>query len=115
MLTEIVVSRVGSTVFVVLPRLCLRTLGRLLGLTDSCSPECPESFQNVFFNRESIIWWCITNHPATQKRESELLRLEGVHVGGKRRRIGGWGHELQEWKQGVQRMVRDTEITRMAN
>ena len=87
------------------PRLCLRTLLRLLGLTPSCSPDCPESVREVFFSRDSIVWWCITNHRVVQKREQARLTEDGVQVGGKRRRIGGWGKELAEWKANVAAMI----------
>ncbi|KAL4246341.1 hypothetical protein ABKN59_009100 [Abortiporus biennis] len=40
-----------------------------------------------------------------KKREEEKYRLEGIHVGGNRRRIGGWGSELQVWKDSVREMV----------
>ncbi|KAI0792002.1 hypothetical protein C8Q75DRAFT_754107 [Abortiporus biennis] len=88
-----------------LPRLCYRTFLRLLRLHPPCRPGCEEMFQEVFFSKESIIWWCISQHWVIRKREEEKYRLEGIHVGGNRRRIGGWGSELQVWKDSVREMV----------
>ena len=48
---------------------------------------------------------CLTNHSVARKREGERYRVDGVHVGGKRRRLGGWGGELAAWKQAVREMV----------
>lgn len=48
---------------------------------------------------------CLSNHWVVRKREGELYRVDGVHMGGKRRRIGGWGGELAAWKHDVQAMV----------
>ncbi|EIN10837.1 hypothetical protein PUNSTDRAFT_63998 [Punctularia strigosozonata HHB-11173 SS5] len=85
------------------PRLCWRTFLRLCGLCEDCSPGCEESFRGIF-SRESIVWWCITNHNAARKHEGERLRTEGIHVGGKMRRIGGWGDELVTWQTEVDRL-----------
>ena len=87
------------------PRLCLRTFGRLFGLVPPCRAGCPERWSEVFASRKSIIWWCLTNHWPLRKREGDLLALEGLHVGGKRRRIGGWGNDLAEWKESVRMML----------
>ena len=46
-----------------------------------------------------------------RKREAEKYRIEGVHVGGKRRRIGGWGSELAAWKRDVQTMAKADRVT----
>ncbi|KAI8992918.1 hypothetical protein BD414DRAFT_458308 [Trametes punicea] len=86
------------------PRLCWRTFLRLLRLEPPCSPGCEERLREVF-SREGIIWWSLSNHWAVRKREEELCRSDGVHVGGKRRRIGGWGRELAAWKRDVQAML----------
>ncbi|GJE92828.1 AAA domain-containing protein [Phanerochaete sordida] len=93
------------------PRLCARTLGRLLGVVPPCSPGCPERWTEAFFSRESILWWCLTQHWPARKREQERFRLEGIHVGGKMRRIGGWGRELSEWKLAVEAMILSTRAT----
>lgn len=87
------------------PRLCLRTVWRLLRLAPPCSPGCDERIREVFFSSDSIVWWCITNHRVVQKRESERYRTESIHVGGRMRRIGGWGGELPEWKESVRQMT----------
>ena len=54
----------------------------------------------------TFIHRCLTQHSVVRKREAERYRIDGVHVGGKRRRIGGWGGELAAWKREVQEMVR---------
>lgn len=87
------------------PRICVRTLSRLLRLTPPCSPGCPERWSKVFLSRESILWWCLSQHWVARKRERERFEVDGIHVGGKVRRIGGWGGELAEWKMAVSRMV----------
>lgn len=37
---------------------------------------------------------------------AEKLRMNGLHVGGTCRRIGGCGRELVAWKQSVRDMIR---------
>ena len=36
----------------------------------------------------------------------ERLKADDIGIDGKTRRIGGWGRELEEWKQAVIGMVR---------
>ena len=50
----------------------------------------------------------LSHHRSTRKREAERHRLDGVHRGGKHRRIGGWGGELAAWKREVLDMVEAT-------
>ncbi|KAI0088093.1 hypothetical protein BDY19DRAFT_891703 [Irpex rosettiformis] len=83
------------------PRICVRTFRRLFRLDPPCSPGCEESIREIFFSRESILWWCLTNHMVVRKRERENFRTNGIHVGGTYRRIGGWGRELSVWKASV--------------
>lgn len=87
-----------------LPRLCLRTLGRLLGYSPQCRAGCPERWREVF-SRESIVWLSLTHHWTLRKREGGRWAVDGTHKGGKRRRIGGWGSELAEWKESVRQMI----------
>ncbi|KAJ7191936.1 hypothetical protein GGX14DRAFT_380568 [Mycena pura] len=92
-----------------LPRLVLRTV-RLFGLGEPCSPGCNESLSSVFFSRESIVWWCITNHRPCRARQRARMAQIGVGVGSdvaarKMRRIGGWGGELRAWLDDVNRML----------
>ncbi|KAJ7065394.1 hypothetical protein C8F01DRAFT_1125465 [Mycena amicta] len=94
-----------------LPRLILRTFLRLFRLKEPCSPDCNEMVTEVFFSKESIIWWCITNHSVVRKREREQFARLGLGVGSdvagqKMRRIGGWGSELRGWVEDVKRLVR---------
>ncbi|KAH8107664.1 hypothetical protein BXZ70DRAFT_911976 [Cristinia sonorae] len=88
------------------PRICYRTLLRLLRLAPPCSPGCDEDYREVFFSRDSILWWSLSRHWLVRKKESAMLKEDGIHVGGKRRRIGGWGSELEAWKRSVREMVR---------
>ncbi|TCD63379.1 hypothetical protein EIP91_005610 [Steccherinum ochraceum] len=88
------------------PRLCYRTVLRLLKIAPPCSPGCQEDYREVFFSKKSILWWCLSSHRRIRAREAQLLPVEGIHVGGKRRRIGGWGRELKVWKRDVRDMVR---------
>ncbi|KAJ7189459.1 hypothetical protein GGX14DRAFT_529693 [Mycena pura] len=92
-----------------LPRLVLRTVLRMLRLSEPCSPGCNESLSNVLFSRESILWWCITNHRPLRERERARMAQIGIGVGSrvaarKMRRIGGWGGELRAWLDDVRRM-----------
>lgn len=89
-----------------LPRLCVRTLARLLRLAPPCCPGCPERWTEVFCSRESIVWWCLTHHASVRRREQARFRTEGLHVGGPMRRLGGWGGELEQWKRAVDDMLR---------
>ena len=91
------------------PRLCFRTFRRLFRLEPGCSEGCFERFTEVFFSSDSIVLWCITHHRPVKKRGLENMQRDGIHLGGKYRRIGGWGRELREWKQGVADMLRMAE------
>ncbi|KIM38683.1 hypothetical protein M413DRAFT_447640 [Hebeloma cylindrosporum] len=93
------------------PRIFLRTILRLLRLRPPCSPGCEERFMEVFFQMESILWWCLTNH--WKNRAVNRARFEKIGVGvgtdtmGRRmRRFGGWGGALKRWLRDVEVMVR---------
>ncbi|KAH7922226.1 hypothetical protein BV22DRAFT_1095032 [Leucogyrophana mollusca] len=90
------------------PRLVWRTVSRLLGFRQPCAAGCRESAREVFFSRRSIMWWCLSRHWAVRRMETENMRLEGVSEveGGRMRRIGGWGGELQQWTRSVEEMVK---------
>ncbi|KAK7052013.1 hypothetical protein R3P38DRAFT_2858073, partial [Favolaschia claudopus] len=64
-----------------LPRVIWRTFLRLLGFGEPCSAGCHESLSRVLFSRESIVWWCITNHNVARKRETARMARIGVGVG----------------------------------
>ncbi|KAJ7281005.1 hypothetical protein C8J57DRAFT_1300638 [Mycena rebaudengoi] len=92
------------------PRLIIRTFLRMFRLHEPCSPGCREMAMEVFFSKESIIWWCLTHHWPVRAREGAKMALIGLDVGShvqnqKMRRLGGWGGELRAWKAEVQRMV----------
>ncbi|KAI0267005.1 hypothetical protein BC834DRAFT_842726 [Gloeopeniophorella convolvens] len=88
------------------PRLCWRTLLRLAGLRDSCAPGCPERARETFCSWDSILWWCVSQHWERRRVNGARMRVEGVHVGGTMRRIGGWGGDLRAWRRNVEDMVR---------
>ncbi|KAJ7641497.1 hypothetical protein FB45DRAFT_785629 [Roridomyces roridus] len=93
-----------------LPRVIWRTLLRILRLAEPCSPGCPERIMEVFFSRESIVWWCITHHGLVRRREGNRMALIGLDEGSdverrRMRRIGGWGGELNKWLEDVRRML----------
>ncbi|KAJ7922675.1 hypothetical protein B0H13DRAFT_2230435 [Mycena leptocephala] len=93
-----------------LPRLIWRTFLRLLRLRAPCSPGCTEMVSEVFFSKESIVWWCITHHRPVRDRASAKMALIGIGVGSdvdnqNMRRIGGWGAELRAWFDDVKRML----------
>ncbi|KAJ7479523.1 hypothetical protein FB451DRAFT_1556458 [Mycena latifolia] len=93
-----------------LPRIIIRTILRLLRLRAPCSPGCPEILSEVLFSKESIVWWCITNHRTVRKREGARMTEIGIGVGSnvegqKMRRLGGWGGELRAWLVDVKRML----------
>ncbi|KAI0074421.1 hypothetical protein K474DRAFT_1685741 [Panus rudis PR-1116 ss-1] len=91
-----------------LPRVIRRSILRLLRIIPTCAQGCKESFVETFFSRDSIIWWCISQHWQARKTLGEAYRIYGgvgdVN-GGKMRRFGGWGGELERWKREVRAMV----------
>ncbi|KAJ7866938.1 hypothetical protein B0H14DRAFT_2347198, partial [Mycena olivaceomarginata] len=94
-----------------LPRIIWRTFLRLLRLEALCSPDCPEMLSEVLFSKESIVWWCITQHRPVRDRENARMAKIGFGIGSdvdgqKMRRIGGWGGELLAWIGEVKCMLR---------
>ena len=66
----------------------------------------------MFFSRDSILWWCLSNHWANRRkniaRMAEIGLVEGRDVERRRmRRIGGWGGELREWISEVEMLVHE--------
>ncbi|KIK55625.1 hypothetical protein GYMLUDRAFT_47596 [Collybiopsis luxurians FD-317 M1] len=92
------------------PRIIIRTLLRLMRLRPPCRPGCNERFREVFFSKDSIIWWCLTNHRSSFERNSALMEIWGLGVGSraqKMRRLGGWGAELRDWLKSVRELARN--------
>ena len=92
------------------PRLVMRTFLRLLRLRPPCAPGCVERIGEVFFSKDSIIWWCISHHWITRKRNQDMMQRIGLGIGReverrRMRRIGGWGSELKRWLCDVRKMV----------
>ncbi|GLB34398.1 hypothetical protein LshimejAT787_0112820 [Lyophyllum shimeji] len=93
------------------PRIFIRTMLRLFRLAPPCSPGCPERASEAFFSRESILWWCLSNHWRTRRRFQAWMVEMGViaeqdTAGRKMRRIGGWGSDLRKWMSEVAEMCR---------
>ncbi|PPQ92755.1 hypothetical protein CVT25_003864 [Psilocybe cyanescens] len=93
------------------PRIIWRTFLRLFRLREPCSPGCNERPTEVFFSKESIIWWCLSQHWIVRHRNEERMRELGLHDGTttsrrRMRRLGGWGAGLKKWLQEVEEMVR---------
>ncbi|KAH8926481.1 hypothetical protein BT69DRAFT_1278796 [Atractiella rhizophila] len=86
------------------PRIFVRTIGRILRIVPQCQEGCNESFTATFFSRDSILLWCLTHHRSNREYQLGKMITEGVDVGGKRRRIGGWGAEYRSWMDGVERI-----------
>jgi hypothetical protein len=92
------------------PRLVIRTFLRLFRLRPPCAPGCEERIGEVFFSKDSIIWWCLSNHWINRKRNQDMMQRIGLGTGReverrRMRRIGGWGSELKRWLSDVQKMV----------
>jgi len=94
------------------PRLVVRTFLRLLRLRPGCSPGCEERFSEAFFSKESIMWWCLSQHWKVRNTYRARMRERGITTATgtiipepKIRRIGGWGGELTSWLEDVNRMI----------
>lgn len=86
-----------------LPRLCLRSLLRILSRSPPCSPGCQETLARTF-SSESVIWWCITNHSRVRRRETAKMQELNTQNQTIMRRIGGWGSELRQWRREITTM-----------
>ncbi|KAF8804811.1 hypothetical protein BYT27DRAFT_7193808 [Phlegmacium glaucopus] len=92
------------------PRLVIRTFLRLFRLRPPCAPGCEERIGEIFFSKESIIWWCISSHWSDRERNRVRMQQIGLGIGSdierrRMRRIGGWGSTLKRWLSDVQKMV----------
>ncbi|EJD50597.1 hypothetical protein AURDEDRAFT_112201 [Auricularia subglabra TFB-10046 SS5] len=88
------------------PRVFWRTIKRLFGWGEPCAPGCDETWRLVFWNRESILLWVITQHRRVRVRNSAALAADPAERGGKWRRLGGWGFEAKRWFQHLQELVK---------
>jgi len=64
----------------------------------------------VFFSKDSIVWWCLTHHWPVRRRCSEMMSRVGLGIGAdianrKMRRIGGFGGDLRRWLGDVAAML----------
>ncbi|TFK71048.1 hypothetical protein BDN72DRAFT_870114 [Pluteus cervinus] len=84
-------------------RMLARTLRRIAGVAPPCSSGCDDTL-GMLFSKNSIVLWCIAHHHIMRERGEAHLRLMGIHVGGKMRRIGGWGSGLIEWLEAVRQL-----------
>lgn len=92
-------------------RLILRTFMRLFRLHEPCSVGCFERPSEVFFSKESIIWWCLSQHWIRRKHYAARMQDIGLEGGRnverrRMRRFGGWGSSLKNWLAEVEHMVR---------
>ncbi|KAF9551894.1 hypothetical protein CPC08DRAFT_714990 [Agrocybe pediades] len=92
------------------PRLILRTFMRLFRLKEPCSPGCFEKPSEVFFSKDSIIWWCISHHWTMKRRCKARMEKIGIETGSdverrRMRRLGGWGSSVKRWLFDVETMV----------
>ncbi|KDQ24933.1 hypothetical protein PLEOSDRAFT_1085945 [Pleurotus ostreatus PC15] len=86
------------------PRVMWRTFLRLLRLREPCSPGCAERPAEVFFSKESILWWCLTNHFRFKRKTQGWMAdpsfaRKTVH-------LAGWGSEYRRWWSSVVSMVK---------
>ncbi|TFK33253.1 hypothetical protein BDQ12DRAFT_707340 [Crucibulum laeve] len=93
-----------------LPRIIVRTFLRLFRREPPCSPGCEESVKEIFFSKESIIWWCLSQHWVVRRRSWARMQEIGLGIGSdverrKMRRIGGWGSQLKQWFSQVAALV----------
>ncbi|KAI0311533.1 hypothetical protein OF83DRAFT_1068641 [Amylostereum chailletii] len=87
------------------PRIFVRTFLRILRLRAPCSPGCDETIRENF-SKKSILLWCLQQHTPVRERNRKYMELNDVRVGGKMRRLGGWGGEQREWVEAVKESVR---------
>ena len=85
-------------------RILIRTLLRLFSLRPPCSPGGPQTWSEAL-STKGILWWCLSHHSPVKREQEVRMRELGVEIGGKMRRIGGWGGELNNWKERVTDMI----------
>lgn len=95
--------------YVYFPRILIRTILRLFRLGTPCAPGCDERLSEVL-SKESILWWCLSNHARCRAINLERLRVMGVENGTdtenrKMRRFDGWGEDVRAWLKDVADMV----------
>ncbi|THH08545.1 hypothetical protein EW145_g2648 [Phellinidium pouzarii] len=61
------------------PRILRRTFLRLLRLEPTCAPGCEERAREVFFSRQSILWWAMSNHAPFHIPATLLLDLQSLY------------------------------------
>ncbi|KZW01555.1 hypothetical protein EXIGLDRAFT_717953 [Exidia glandulosa HHB12029] len=88
------------------PRIFWRTMRRLFGYGEPCAPGCDETWRSVFFDKESILLWAITQHRRVRKRYNAACSADPVERGGKWRRLGGWGAEAKVWFEQVEELAK---------
>jgi len=92
------------------PRLILRTFRRLFGWEAPCAVGCSESVKEAFFSKDSIIWWCLSQHWINRRRNQARMEEIGLGIGRniarqRMRRFGGWGKDLGLWLIDVRAVV----------
>lgn len=67
-----------------------------------------ESIRDIFTpSDKSILYFAIRHHWSVKRYHHARMAEFGVHLGGKWRRLGGWGSEREEWLAAVTEMVKD--------
>lgn len=91
--------------WVYLPRLCWRTLLRLLNMIPGCAEGCLETWRDAL-STNGIIWFCITHHGYRRRQFGEKLARTSIAKGGNMRRLNEWDGELTVWKAELEDMLR---------
>ena len=97
--------------YVYFPRIILRTFLRFFRLAPPSSPGCHENPLQVFFTRNSILWWCLWDHWSRREENGPRMALVGIENGSdvarrRMRRFGGWGGDVKAWLVEVADMLR---------
>ncbi|KAG8722976.1 hypothetical protein FRC09_005266 [Ceratobasidium sp. 395] len=89
-------------------RLLLRTIPRIFrGNAESCAPGCQETIRNVFFDKESILLWCLKRHSVARTRYGPRWEKERAERGeGRWRRFSGWGSDMRNWLESLRASVK---------
>ncbi|KDQ11127.1 hypothetical protein BOTBODRAFT_35660 [Botryobasidium botryosum FD-172 SS1] len=91
-------------------RLVRRSFGRVLNPSryPPCQEGCMESIRDILTpSDKSILYFALSHHWAVKRFNRAKMTEFGVDLGGKWRRLGGWGREREEWLAAVTKMVKD--------
>ncbi|KAG1750286.1 hypothetical protein EDB19DRAFT_1679524 [Suillus lakei] len=97
--------RLDPPLWFYLPRICWRTLLRLLNMIPTCAEGCNETWGEVL-STKGIIWYCISRHGYYKRKFGEMLARISIEKGGNMRRLNEWDGDLAMWKAGLEEMLR---------